>query len=268
MANVENTLLNLGALRSQMRLTLHTHHAARMWRGRPPKDDVPGIIGLNGFLSITNKMARYASQDDPYADWWLIRVEEKLSDVKVRLAEVKEQLEAIYINVPAAMSLGENLNLQPANIAIFANSPLGFMAIYLLAQFDEISRQLVLAHHTALIDRNTLDRYLDDCSHHLRSLFSLVQRYRHSDTTREDFAAGNVAAIAAIEKFGEIPADILDGTRRSRFAPPIYRRAEKVTGEPSPDHLPDQQPEPSDADSNSDLDRYALDDDDAADQQI
>ncbi|RUS67780.1 hypothetical protein CUZ56_00257 [Saezia sanguinis] len=266
MANVENTLLNLGSLRSQMRLTLHTHHAARMWRGRPPKDGVPGIIGLNGFLAFTNKMARFASQDDPYADWWLIRVEEKLSDVKTRLAEIKEQLEAIYVNVPAAMSLGENLNLQPANIAIFANSPLGFLAIFLLAEFDEITRQLVLAHHTALIDRNTLDRYLDHCSHHLRSLFTLVQRYRDSQVTREDFAAGNTAASTAIEKFGEIPADILNGTRRSRFAPPIYRREEKTPVEPSPDHLPDQSPEPADADSNGDLDRYALEDDDPADQ--
>jgi hypothetical protein len=30
----------------------------------------------------------------------------------------------------------------------------------------------------------------------------------------------------AIEKFGELPRDILDGTRRSRFAPPLVRHAE------------------------------------------
>jgi len=262
MANEETTSLNLGALRSQMRLTLHTHHAARMWRGRPARDDLPGIIGLNGFLSITNKMARGASQDDPYSDWWLIRTEEKINDVKARLAEVKEQLESIYANVPAAMSLGENLNLQPASIAIFANSPLGFLAIFLLAEFDEISRRLVLAHHTALIDRNTLDRYLEDCSHHLRSLFTLVQRYRYSGTTREDFAAGNAAASAAIEKFGEVPADILDGIRRSRFAPPIYRRSEI----PSANALPDDPSVPTDAQLDGDNDE-CLPGDELVDQE-
>ena len=271
MANEENASLNLGVLRSQMRLTLHTHHAARMWRGRPPKEDVPGIIGLNGFLSFTNKMARGASQDDPYSDWWLIRIEDKINDVKARLAVVKDQLAAIYANVPAAMSLGENLNLQPANIAIFASSPLGFMAIFLLAEFDEISRRLVLAHHTALIDRSTLDRYLDDCSHNLRSLFTLVQRYRYSGTTREDFAAGNAAALAAIKKFGEVPPDILNGTMRSRFAPPIYRRTENNTAEP----LPEEQFEAADTDPKGDLegdpesggDEYIPADDDLTDPQ-
>ena len=34
----------------------------------------------------------------------------------------------------------------------------------------------------------------------------------------------NAAARAALEKFGELPQDVLEGTRRSRFAPPIARR--------------------------------------------
>lgn len=225
MANEESVSLNLGTLRSQMRLTLHTHHASRMWRGRAPSENSAGIIGLNVFLSIINKIARGASQDDPYSDWWLIRIEEKINDIKSHFAQTKEQLEEIYTHVPAAMSLGENLNLQPASIAIFAKSPLGFMAIFLLAEFDEIARRLILAHHTALIDRGILERHLDDCAHHLRSLFTLVQHYRYSGTTREDFAAGNAAANAAIQKLGDIPVDILDGTRRSRFAPPIHQRS-------------------------------------------
>ena len=34
----------------------------------------------------------------------------------------------------------------------------------------------------------------------------------------------NAAARAALEKFGELPQDVLEGTRRSKFAPPIVRR--------------------------------------------
>jgi hypothetical protein len=58
----------------------------------------------------------------------------------------------------------------------------------------------------------------------LRSLFSLAQQFRYSGTTRDDFAAKNAAARAAMEKLGELPQDVLEGTRRSRFAPPISRR--------------------------------------------
>ncbi|HBM63697.1 MAG TPA: TIGR03761 family integrating conjugative element protein, partial [Pseudomonas sp.] len=35
MAN-EPLQLNLGSLRSAMALTLHTHHASRIWHGRAP----------------------------------------------------------------------------------------------------------------------------------------------------------------------------------------------------------------------------------------
>ena len=68
---------------------------------------------------------------------------------------------------------------------------------------------------------------LNDGAHALRSLFSLAQQYRYSGTTRDDFAAKNAAARAALEKFGELSQDVLEGTRRSRFAPPIARRTTK-----------------------------------------
>jgi len=99
--------------------------------------------------------------------------------------------------------------------------------VYLLADYDDLARKLILAHHTALIDRSTLERWLNDGAHALRSLFSLAQQYRYSGATRDDFASKNAMARAALEKFGELPQDVLEGTRRSRFAPPIARRAGK-----------------------------------------
>lgn len=47
--------LHLGALRSAMQLTLHTHRAARVWHGRAAAESRPGIIGLNGFVAIMKK---------------------------------------------------------------------------------------------------------------------------------------------------------------------------------------------------------------------
>ena len=73
----ESLQLNLGSLRSAMSLTLHTHHASRIWHGRAPAEGRPGIIGLNGFVSIMNKLKRGAEQDDPYSDWWMLRIEDK-----------------------------------------------------------------------------------------------------------------------------------------------------------------------------------------------
>lgn len=221
----EPVQLNLGALRSTMSLTLHTHHASRVWHGRAAAEGRPGIIGLNGYISLMNRMKRGAEQDDPYSDWWMLRIEDKLSDTKVRLQTLREQVDQALADVPSTLSLGENLNVQPVKLPLFVNAQLGFMAVYLLADFDDLARRLILAHHTALIDRSTLERWLNEGAHALRSLFSLAQQYRYSGTTREDFAAKNAAARAALEKFGELPQEVMDGSRRSRFAPPLARRA-------------------------------------------
>jgi len=220
--------LNLGSLRSAMSLTLHTHHASRIWHGRAPADGRPAIMGLNGYVAVMNKMKRGAEQDDPYSDWWMLRIEEKLEQTKATLQALREQVEQALTNVPAALSLGENLNVQPVKLPLFVNAQLGFAAVYLLADYDDIARKLILAHHTALIDRNTLERWLNDGAHALRSLFSLAQQYRYSGATREDFASGNAVARAALERFGELPREVMDGTKRSRFAPPMARRGQPV----------------------------------------
>ena len=216
--------LNLGSLRSAISLTLHTHHAARVWRGRAASAERPGIIGLNAFVASVNRMKRGAEQDDPYSDWWMLRIEEKLEQTRDRLQALRQQVDQALAAVPAALSLGENLNLQPVKLPLFINAQLGFMAVYLLAEYDELVRKLILAHHTALLDRNTLDIWLEEGAHALRSLFTVAQQYQHSGTVRDDFAAQNAAARAALEKYGPLPQDVLEGTRRSRFAPPRVRR--------------------------------------------
>jgi integrating conjugative element protein (TIGR03761 family) len=217
--------LNLGALRSTMQLTLHTHHASRIWHGRAQSEDRAGIIGLNGFVSIMSKMKRGAEQDDPYSDAWMLRIEDKLKITKGQLETLREQVDLALTDIPPGLSLGENLNVQPVSLPLFIGAQLGFKAAFLLADYDDLARRLILAHHTALIDRSTLERWLNEGAHALRSLFSLAQQYRYSGAQREDFAANNAVAQAAREKFGELPQDILDGSRRSRFAPPIVKRA-------------------------------------------
>lgn len=224
MAN-DTLQLNLGSLRAPMSLTLHTHHASRVWHGRAPSEGRHGIIGLSAFIALMTKMKRGAEQDDPYSDWWMLRIEEKLAQTKDRLQSLHEEIDQALADIPPTLSLGENLNVQPVRLPLFVNAQLGFMAIYLLANYDELARKLILAHHAALIDRGTLDSGLTEGAHALRSLFSLAQHYRYSGCTRDDFAANNAAARAAIEKFGELPQEVLEGVRRSRYAPPIVRHA-------------------------------------------
>ena len=112
MATNEPLQLNLGSLRSAMSLTLHTHHASRIWHGRAAAEGRPGIVGLNGYIAQMNKMRRGSEQDDPYSDWWMLRIEAKLDQTKTTLQSLREQVDQALASVPPALSLGENLNVQ------------------------------------------------------------------------------------------------------------------------------------------------------------
>lgn len=222
----DNYRLNIGSLRSDVNLTLHTHHAARIWMGRPKSDAKAGIIGLSGFCSILNRMSRGAQQDDPYSDWWMINLEEKISESKSSLKGIEDRLDSAMATLPPAITISNNLSIQPVSLPLYISNPLGFQAVYLLTHYDEIVRRILLAQHVGLIGRRDMEMWIDEGAAVLRRLFGLAQLYKYSGAARDDFAANNAKAEAACkmyERYGEIPQDILEGTRRSNFAPPIIR---------------------------------------------
>ena len=72
--------------------------AARRPRG------VPGIIGLNGFIGVMNKMKRGAEQDDPYSDWWMLRIEDKLARPRPACKRCANRWIQALADVPPALS--------------------------------------------------------------------------------------------------------------------------------------------------------------------
>ena len=239
----DNYRLNIGSLRSDVKLTLHTHHAARIWMGRPKSDLKPGIIGLSGFCSVVNRMSRGAQQDDPYSDWWMILLEDKISESKQGLKDIEARLDTAMATLPPAISISENLSIQPVSLPLYISNPIGFQAVYLLTGYDEIVRRILLAQHVGLVGRRDMEAWIDEGAAVLRRLFGLAQLYKYSGAERDDFAANNAKAEAArklYERYGELPQDILQGLRRSTFAPPIIRGQQQTeTDEHSEDAAED-----------------------------
>ena len=239
----DNYRLNIGSLRSDVKLTLHTHHAARIWMGRPKSDLKPGIIGLSGFCSVVNRMSRGAQQDDPYSDWWMILLEDKITESKQGLKDIEARLDTAMATLPPAISISENLSIQPVSLPLYISNPIGFQAVYLLTGYDEIVRRILLAQHVGLVGRRDMEAWIDEGAAVLRRLFGLAQLYKYSGAERDDFAANNAKAEAArklYERYGELPQDILQGLRRSTFAPPIIRGQQQTeTDEHSEDAAED-----------------------------
>lgn len=234
----DNFQLNLGSLRSSVKLTLHTHHASRLWFGRPRGDGRPGMIGLSGFSNIINRVKQGAAQDDPYSDWFLLMIEERIEEAEQQLKDIDNKLDEVMACLPEQLSVGNNLSIQPISMPLYLTSPLAYKGVYLLTSYDELVRRILLANHIGLIDNRTKEAWLDEGSAILRRLFGLGQRYKgYSGACRDDFAANNARAHAAREMYaflGEIPPDVLDGTRRAKFAPEIIKASS------APDHDDDE----------------------------
>ncbi len=211
-----------GALRSQIEMELHTNHAGRIWSGRGIESGKPQIIGMKQFLQISGQIRQSAAKDDPYADNWLLVLDEKISSTAERFHVQEERLEDLFKQLPGELHVHENLNLSPILIPVYTGGQHGYLALQLLIRFDRLVRQTLLAHHVALMGRQQCQAVIHEAGSAIRSLCACLREYGgYSGTTRNDFASNNAKARDAIAKFGELPADVLRGDRRSDFAPPL-----------------------------------------------
>jgi hypothetical protein len=61
--------------------------------------------------------------------------------------------------VPATVSQGKNLNVQPVKPPLFVDAQLAFVAVVVLAVYDDPRRKPILAHHTARCCEATAGTY-------------------------------------------------------------------------------------------------------------
>ena len=73
------------SLQGEVWLNIQTYQAQSLIRGRRSAEGKPAIIGLVGFAERLKILWQAVRFDDPFADWWLIKVEERVSDVRSQL---------------------------------------------------------------------------------------------------------------------------------------------------------------------------------------
>ena len=220
----------LGALRSEITLTLHSQYALKLWNGRPIlRDELtdnivkPQIPSMPNCLSILSQIQKDASNDDPYADWYLIQFEEKVLSHTEEMKNLINKLIDIYQDqLPENVDISRCANISPVTVPIFVNSQLGYKLIYLLSEFDMLARSTMTACHIALMSRAESHEWLEAGASLLRKCFGITSSYRHSGITRQDARENNSRYKEALARFKlELPEDVLSGERRAMFAPMI-----------------------------------------------
>lgn len=215
----------VGQLRSRIEMTLHTYPAVLVWHGRGVESGKPQVVGLKQFLFLAGRVHQAAAKDDPYADHWLLTLESKIGETRQALQQLRQRVDTVLDAIPEGLDVSRNVSQQPFITPVFTGGQMGWQAVMLLMEYDGIVRDVLLAHHIGLLgNKQRASMIRDQGGHAMRSLcFSPVKFPGFCGATRDDFAANNAKARAAREKFGELPQGVLEGTRRSEFAPTIRR---------------------------------------------
>ncbi|MBI4357371.1 MAG: TIGR03761 family integrating conjugative element protein [Gammaproteobacteria bacterium] len=215
-----------GRILGSAHLKIQTRQAQRLVYGRRKSGEKNQIIGMLQFGFFVQKIWSGAAVDDPYADWFLLRIHDALERGREEIAEIRkgieEQLKALVsIKIEIAHSV------EPILIPIQFPNPYGYMGAYLIADFDDLCIALLTARHFGLSDRTTVEKQLARAASVVRRTFMSSAGWKSVGIARADFVLPTADSKARIEKaielMGQCPPKILEGSLRSSMAPQIHR---------------------------------------------
>jgi len=207
-----------GALHGQVWLTLQTHQAQQLINGREGTPDKPPIIGLTGFANRLRVIWQAARDDDPYADWWLIKVHEAIDATatlfrrrQAALNETLEQMTAMEVTVAASQ--------HPVRVDLQFANPYAYRGAQLVAAYDRLVCTALTARHIGLLEGQACVAVQRACARKLRALFLIPQRYRLLKIDRETVRTAMGRSAEARQRMGDLPADILSGEYQAPLVP-------------------------------------------------
>ena len=128
----------LGALQGDVWLTIQTYQAQGLIRGRRAADGKPAIIGLIGFADRLKSLWQAIRFDDPYADWWLLKVEEGIADIRAQLGGLQQRMAALMATPSSSLEFVVAQSSRPQRVSLQFANPYAFRAAQLLGEYDHL----------------------------------------------------------------------------------------------------------------------------------
>ena len=205
-------------------LEIHTREGYRMFIGRrrdPAKPDQPPIIGGKLIGAALRSLWNMTSNDNPYADWALVRYEQASADVAVRL---EREITAAVVLLNTQMKRGIRLSLlksaNTAKLRLGFRSPYGFAVVALINHFDYFVRLQKTLQRKDLCSDTQARKSIHEITRLIRKVWEDTNRFDRwlsrnevKDLSRADFIDGadesakkRVAFVT--QMFSVVPAEI------------------------------------------------------------
>jgi integrating conjugative element protein (TIGR03761 family) len=193
-------------------------------RSADRKNKVEPIIGLVQFSTRVNVIFEAAKRDDPYADAHLLKIEAALRTADAFIHEQITVIDALLMD-DGDISIKPSVAMNPQAHNVEFKTRFAHYALRLVSAYDRLVRGALAAQHTDRLSEGEWKRTVGVAATKLRHALACSGGFRASGATRNDFAANNQRAQAAVEKYGELAADVLRGSTRAERAPKIRHQS-------------------------------------------
>jgi len=200
-----------GPLRGISKLKLETRRGQMIFEGRKakPNKNVIAIIGLRSFASYLRTIWDAAGKNDPYADWWLLRVQRIMEEKETWMDEKIVEYEAMLQQFPN-MTHEVAHSISPVERDLRFSIPYSFKGAMLLMKHDQLTKTIMTANHVGMVNSNDAHMDIEKSAKAVRTAFQSVAGYRFTGVTRDCIHAMNPVAQKASEIMGPCPSGILD----------------------------------------------------------
>lgn len=222
MSDKNNITSNPGALRNSIELELNTKEAVALFYGRKKTKELNPIVGLNTFASKVKYINNAAHNNDPYADYFLLRIESALKETKANL--IAWQDEFTSLSSESLLTINQGSSTRPVSLETSFASVYANIALENLKRSDNLILTLYALKHTGLINRSACNNEVTKVNRLMRKTFLAADGYKFFNITRKDVeqkTARYRQAHIAMRFTEELPENILDKSLRAEHAPNI-----------------------------------------------
>ena len=222
-------------------MTLHTKEGFRLFTGRQLNAEGRAIhiAGGRRFASVLKSIWYLSGNDNPYADWILITIHDRLSklrwEIECTTAEKQQSIDALKTR---GLSFSVMRSKNPKTVELGFRSPYGYATASVIVVFDYYVRMVqTLVRKDRLSDAEGWNA-IRKAERQIRALFLEPVRWEHFllrdemlALNRADFLPcademGTKRVKAAVVLFGEVPRQIFTGAVLPRHAKRHIRRTE------------------------------------------
>lgn len=202
-------------LNNEAKIVVHTEIVKSLFDGSWKR----GRMGLLQFAKTISELWRAAKEDDPYAEWYLLKTYQALYDARSQLKAMEDAIAASLGNL-RGIEIKPFESNAPETYPLTFSTPFAYMGAYLIADADFVLRQLLTLERVG-VPLPSQDISFKNIVKHVQAAFAVPRDWEKTGIKRQDVKDSTEKAKSVEKKFGAVPVSVMEKKISFTFLPKI-----------------------------------------------